>query len=238
MAWSALVCTFSGTCGCGWSSSRAINADDVLVVLTDLNHHARLVPLSGVWAGLVLESHMMANYKGWKSLCVFRPSLGSFHVTDSQSFLSWGQDVTPGRMWLVSPRQDKYTVLDRPAKNAQCRGELRIRIGCISVLEDGTSVSGESVSRLPFGVVLSVMIRLTVFTTIYALQFECGNATDDRRWCTPHSFKNWRVVAAVNSGPPSVAHSSGMPKVASVRRKQSMSPLDPSCARSTVGQLE
>ena len=64
----------------------------------------------------------------------------------------------------------------------------------------------ESVSRLPFGIALSVMIRLTVFTPISALQFEWGNATDDRRWWTPHSFRNWHVAAAVNSGPPSVAH--------------------------------
>ena len=96
----------------------------------------------------------------------------------------------------------------------------------------------ESVSRLPFGVVLSVMIRLTVFTPISALQFEWGNATDDRRWWTPHPFRNWHVAAAVNSGPPSVAHSSGMPNVANVRRRQSIRPLDPSHARSTMGQLE
>ena len=50
----------------------------------------------------------------------------------------------------------------------------------------------ESMSRLPLGVVLSVMIGLTDFTPISALQCECGKATDDRRWCTPHSLRNWR----------------------------------------------
>ena len=83
-----------------------------------------------------------------------------------------------------------------------------------------------------------MMNRLTDLTPISALQFECGNATDDRRWCMPQSFRNWRVAVAVNSGPPSVASSSGMPKVAKVRRRQSIRPVDPSLARSTRGQLE
>ena len=82
------------------------------------------------------------------------------------------------------------------------------------------------------------MIRLTDVTPISALQFERGNATDDRQWCTPHSFRNWRVSVARNSGPASVAISLGMPNVANVHRKQSISPLDPSHARSTMGQLE
>ena len=83
-----------------------------------------------------------------------------------------------------------------------------------------------------------MMIRLTDFTLISTLQLEYENATDDRRWCMPHSFRNWRVAIAVNSGPPSVAISSGMPKVAKVRRRQSISPLEPSHARSIIGQLE
>ena len=58
----------------------------------------------------------------------------------------------------------------------------------------------ESVFRLPFGVVLSVMIRLSDFTPISALQLDCGNATDNRRWCTLHSIRNCCVAVAVNSG--------------------------------------
>ena len=54
----------------------------------------------------------------------------------------------------------------------------------------------------------------------------------------PHSFRNERVALAVNSGPPSVAHSSGMPKVANSRQRESIKPLDPSCARLMMGQLE
>ena len=93
------------------------------------------------------------------------------------------------------------------------------------------------VSRLPCGSVLLVISHLTVFTPISARQFECGNATEDSRWCTPHSLRNCCVAAAVNSGPPSVAHSSGMPNITNVRRRQSISPFKPSCALSRVGQL-
>jgi len=46
------------------------------------------------------------------------------------------------------------------------------------------------------------------------------------------------VVDAVNLGPPSVAHSSGMPNVPNKRRKQSIRPFDPACACSMMGQLE
>ena len=94
------------------------------------------------------------------------------------------------------------------------------------------------VSRLPCASVLLVMSRLTVFTPTSALQLECGNATDDRRWCTPHSLRNCCVDLAMNSGPPSVAHSSGMPYVANVRLRQSTRPVEPSRAFSMIGQLE
>ena len=46
------------------------------------------------------------------------------------------------------------------------------------------------------------------------------------------------MAVAVNSGPLSVAISSGMPNVPRVRHRQSISPLDPSLARLTMGQLE
>ena len=62
-------------------------------------------------------------------------------------------------------------------------------------------------------------------------QFECGKATEDRRRCTPRSFRNWLVAVAVNLGPPSFA-------ISSVYRRQSISPLDPSYACATMGQLE
>lgn len=54
----------------------------------------------------------------------------------------------------------------------------------------------------------------------------------------PQSFRNCRVVVAVNSGPPSVASSSGMPKVTNVRLRQLIKPVAPSDDFSTIGQLE
>lgn len=46
------------------------------------------------------------------------------------------------------------------------------------------------------------------------------------------------MVVAVNSGPPSVASSSGMPKVTNVRLKQLIKPVAPSDDFSTIGHLE
>ena len=96
----------------------------------------------------------------------------------------------------------------------------------------------ESVLRFPWGSVLVLIMRFTVLTPISARQLEWGNATEDSRWWMPQSLRNWRVIAAVNSGPPSVAHSSGMPNVVNVRRRQITRPRAPSWARSIMGQLE
>ncbi len=95
-----------------------------------------------------------------------------------------------------------------------------------------------SVSRSPFSPVLSVMRRFIVFTPISALQLLWGNATDDRRWCTPQSRKKAHVSVAVNSGPPSVASSSGVPYVTKARHRLLMSPFAPPEALETSGQLE
>ena len=51
-------------------------------------------------------------------------------------------------------------------------------------------------------------------------------------------FRNSWVRDEVNSGPPSVESSSGMPKVPNVRRRQSMRPFAPSWALSMMGQFE
>ena len=66
---------------------RAINVDNLLA---NFDHYSRVVPFSGVGASLVLDAHMVANCQGWESLDALRPSLGSFHVVVSQSFLSCG----------------------------------------------------------------------------------------------------------------------------------------------------
>ena len=68
-----------------------------------------------------------------------------------------------------------------------------------------------SMSSPPLGPVLLVRIRFMILTPISALQLQCGKATDDSRWWTPHPRrKPWRVFDW-NSGPPSEASSSDMP---------------------------
>ena len=84
------------------------------------------------------------------------------------------------------------------------------------------------VLRLLCESVLLVMNHLTVLTPISAWLFEYGNAMEDNR-CTPHSLRNCCVVAAVNSGLPSVAHSSEMPNVTNESHRHLISPFEPSC---------
>ena len=54
----------------------------------------------------------------------------------------------------------------------------------------------------------------------------------------PQLRRNSVVVLETNSGSPSEASSSGMPKVEKVFRRVSIRPLAPSLVRSTIGQLE
>ena len=68
-----------------------------------------------------------------------------------------------------------------------------------------------SMSRLPLEPVFPMIRRLIVFTAISARQLLCGYATGLRRWWTPQSCRNFWVVWATNSGPPSEASSSGIP---------------------------
>ena len=51
-------------------------------------------------------------------------------------------------------------------------------------------------------------------------------------------FQELARNGGVNSGPPSVAHSSGIPNVVNMRRKQEIRPWEPSVARSMMGQFE
>ena len=94
-----------------------------------------------------------------------------------------------------------------------------------------------SVLRLPSCPVFFMISLFTVLTPISALLLLWGNATDDRRWCTPQLRKNFAVADDVNSGPPSDDSSSLIPNVVKVRLRLAMSPWDPSCALSTMGQL-
>ena len=95
-----------------------------------------------------------------------------------------------------------------------------------------------SESRLPLAVTLPVSRRFIVFTPTSALQLLWGNATELRRWWTPQSWRNCVVVVDVNSGPPSVASSSGMPNVEKMRLSALTTPLAPSSACFTMGQFE
>ncbi|KAH3815342.1 hypothetical protein DPMN_143864 [Dreissena polymorpha] len=90
----------------------------------------------------------------------------------------------------------------------------------------------------PVAVVLSIKRRFTVFTPISALQLLCGKATEHRRWCTSQSLRIRRVAAAVNSGPPSEASSSGIPYVTKIRLRHVISPWAPLADCSIMGQLE
>ena len=54
-----------------------------------------------------------------------------------------------------------------------------------------TALWNLSTSRSPLGPVLDVINRLADFTPISARLLECGNATEDFRWWTPQSCKNF-----------------------------------------------
>ena len=56
-------------------------------------------------------------------------------------------------MWLIAAWQDRYKVLDRPAKYTLCGGELRIRVWCVPILKDGT-LQGVSVKAAIWGSVV------------------------------------------------------------------------------------
>ena len=70
---------------------------------------------------------------------------------------------------------------------------LRVSMACWRLL----------MSRLPSPRRLPVTKRFIDFTPISALQLLWGLATELSRWWTPQSAKNFWVVWAVNSGPPS-----------------------------------
>ena len=86
-----------------------------------------------------------------------------------------------------------------------------------------------SVSSSSLGPVLSAIRRLSVLAPTSALQLLWGKDTEDRRWCTPQSWRNYlvAVAVAVNSGPPSDASSTGITKATNVRRKQVTSRVAP-----------
>ena len=65
----------------------------------------------------------------------------------------------------------------------------------------------------PFGPVLFMMRRLHVLSPTSALQFECGNATNDMRRWTPQAFRKLCVRAAMTLGPTSLDSSTAYRKL-------------------------
>ena len=95
-----------------------------------------------------------------------------------------------------------------------------------------------SLSRVPVGPVFPASRRFMDFTATSARQLLWAKATDESLWWIPQSRRKLEVAEAVNSGPPSEASSSGMPKVVKVNLREAMMPEDPPEALMTVGQLE
>ena len=84
-----------------------------------------------------------------------------------------------------------------------------------------------SLSSEPVGPMLSIRVRLAFLTATSARPLDCGKATEDMRWWTPHRDRKLEVSEAVNSGPPSLDRISGTPKVANIWRRQAMRPVAP-----------
>ena len=90
-------------------------------------------------------------------------------------------------------------------------------------------------SRLPVGPVLDIRRRLADFTATSARPFDSGKATEEIRCLIPHSWRKFFVLLATNSGPPSLASSSGTPKVAKQVRRWRTRPAEP--PRSVPGSV-
>ena len=91
-------------------------------------------------------------------------------------------------------------------------------------------IGGPLIGRRP-----SSMMDLTPTS---AQQLLWGNATELRQWWMPQSLRNCEVVSEVNSGPPSVASSSGIPNVAKQILSASTTPLAPLPVCRMMSQLE
>ena len=68
MYWDVLSQEFSVAEG---HSAGAVHAHNVLVILADLNDNTYFVPLGGVIASLVLNTHVMTNFEWGKLARVF-----------------------------------------------------------------------------------------------------------------------------------------------------------------------
>ena len=57
-----------------FSVAGAVHAHNVLVILADFNDNTCFVPLGGVIASLLLNTHVMTNFEWGKLACVFIPT--------------------------------------------------------------------------------------------------------------------------------------------------------------------
>ena len=71
--------------------AEVVHAHNVLVILSDFNNNNTcFVPLGGVIASLVLNTHVMTNFEWGKLACVFVPTFSELHVPVPESFLASG----------------------------------------------------------------------------------------------------------------------------------------------------
>ena len=71
MYWDVLSQEFSVAEG---HPASAVMAHNVLVILADFNDNTCVVPLGGVIASLVLNTHVMTTFEWGKLACVFGPT--------------------------------------------------------------------------------------------------------------------------------------------------------------------
>ena len=84
---------------------------------------------------MVLNADVVANNKGKKPFGVLLPAFCSLHVTVAKGLFSRLESLAPGVVWLVFPRGDRDKVLDRVAEHTHGRGELRVPIRGVAILE-------------------------------------------------------------------------------------------------------
>ena len=130
-------------------------------------------------------------------------------------------------------------------------GYLSLQVGCgayLPVRIKSTKIHcvGESfcywigsVSVLEYNALQTVRVKTSIGACVVSYEaFDCFYSDFGSTVGMPQFFKNSCVSDDVNSGLPSVANSSEMPKVQNVQRRRSTRPFASSWALSIIGQLE
>ena len=115
-------------------TSRSINTDNVLIMLSNFNDGSSLLPFIRMWTGLVLYSDSVTKAEWWQSSGVLFESLCSFHVTLSKGGLTILKNALPSWVWTVLARVNGYKVLDRASKQAHRWRHLGILIWRVPIL--------------------------------------------------------------------------------------------------------